>query len=454
MNQQLWNEILAYDLDTPFSEYGFSLRLENENYWTKDFTELAILEYKKFMYLAATSDMMVSPSGIIDIVWHQHLLFTQSYETFCAVAGKRIQHVPSTHNREDFQKFRQAKERTQQFYEETFGNPPSEIWACDTMYDGLNLSKARFKIRSFINWGVFLIVALLIPLYVLLKPVYARIDNPDFIYNLLVITTLVFIGLEALNRYRLKKIADMFNPGCFVYHLRPMELVYLKTQKLEHVVNGTLDEMLEKGMIYVNKENRINAGANHIGYLDKEEAQVIVALNETGATFYSILMTSLKRKPVFSSIANSMTAFRKYIYKSHKFGRLFYFNFAVIAILVLLSATRVLTGMVRERPVIQIIAFTFLLILSGILFLRRLTRQLVSQTIPAIYVNLILPRRKQDNNWQWTYFLIGTSALSSSLTSLMGRKAYDGDAGSAGASSSCGSDCGSSCSSCGGCGGD
>lgn len=453
MNQQLWNEILAYDLDAPFSEYSFSLRLANENHWTKNFTELAVLEYKKFMYLAAISDMMVSPSGIIDVVWHQHLIFTQSYEAFCTVVGKRIQHVPSTHNREDFQRFRQAKERTRQLYEETFGNPPSAIWACDTMYDDLNLSKGRIKIRSFINWGVFLFICLLIPFYILLKPVYALIDNPDFMYNLLFMTVLAFISLEVLNRYRLKKIAEIFNPDCFVYHLRPMELVYLKTQKLENVINGTLDEMLEKGLIYVNRDGRISAGVEHIIYLDKEEAQVIAVLNETGPTFYSILMTTLKRKPVFSSLANSMDAFKKYIYKSHKFGKLFYFNFATIAILVSLSATRVLTGLARERPVLQIMAFTFLLILSGIFFLRRLTRQLVSHTIPAIYVNLILPRRKQDNNWQWTYFLIGTAALSSSLMSLMGRGMYDSDAGS-GDSSSSGGDCGSSCSSCGGCGGD
>ncbi len=109
MNQQLWNEILAYDLDAPFSEYSFSLRLANENHWTKNFTELAVLEYKKFMYLAAISDMMVSPSGIIDVVWHQHLIFTQSYEAFCTVVGKRIQHVPSTHNRKIFKDFARPK---------------------------------------------------------------------------------------------------------------------------------------------------------------------------------------------------------------------------------------------------------------------------------------------------------------------------------------------------------
>lgn len=58
MQQTLWNSILAFDLDDPAAEYGFSLRLANENYWTEKFSEQAILEYKKFIYLAATSDRM------------------------------------------------------------------------------------------------------------------------------------------------------------------------------------------------------------------------------------------------------------------------------------------------------------------------------------------------------------------------------------------------------------
>jgi hypothetical protein len=80
------------------------------------------------MYLAATSDFMVSPSEIIDIFWHQHLIFTQSYQDFCNILGKRIQHIPSTHNKEDFEKFRQAKERTIKFYERDFGKQPKNIW--------------------------------------------------------------------------------------------------------------------------------------------------------------------------------------------------------------------------------------------------------------------------------------------------------------------------------------
>ena len=99
MNTILWNKILEFDLDQPAGEYGFSIRLANENYWTKNFTAQAIIEYKKFMYLAAVSEFMVAPSGVVDTVWHQHLIFTQSYQDFCNILGKQIQHVPSTHTK-------------------------------------------------------------------------------------------------------------------------------------------------------------------------------------------------------------------------------------------------------------------------------------------------------------------------------------------------------------------
>ena len=104
MNQELWNKVLAFNFDNPSSEYGFSIRLASENCWTREFTDQAILEYKKFMYLAATSEFMVSPSEIVDEVWHKHLIFTQSYQEFCGILGKQIQHVPSTHDKGEFEK--------------------------------------------------------------------------------------------------------------------------------------------------------------------------------------------------------------------------------------------------------------------------------------------------------------------------------------------------------------
>ncbi len=177
MNHEHWDKILAFDFDDPPSEYGFSTRLANENSWTATFTTEAILEYKKFMYLAATNDFMVSPSEIVDIVWHQHLIFTQSYQTFCVILGKQIQHIPSTHNKSEFEKFKAAKERTANYYVNEFGHQPKNIWEFNNMFDSLNLKKAKFKIRTFIISGIILALGLLFPAYSLLKPIYLKIET-------------------------------------------------------------------------------------------------------------------------------------------------------------------------------------------------------------------------------------------------------------------------------------
>jgi hypothetical protein len=169
MNKELWNKIDKYNLDLPIGEYGFSIRLANENFWTRNYTSKAIVEYKKFMYLAATSDKMVSPSEVIDKVWHQHLIFTQSYQDFCQILGKVIQHVPSTHNKADFYKFQEAKDRTEKLYTATFGEPPQDIWAFTGMFESLELEKSKFKLRTVIIIGLFLLAFLTIPAYFALR---------------------------------------------------------------------------------------------------------------------------------------------------------------------------------------------------------------------------------------------------------------------------------------------
>ncbi|MEG2510118.1 MAG: DUF1399 domain-containing protein, partial [Chryseobacterium sp.] len=67
----------------------------------------------------------------------------------------------------------------------------------------------------------------------------------------------------------------------------------------------------------------------------------------------------------------------------------------------------------------------------------------------------ILPKKNTNNNWQWSYFLLGTAVLTTSFVPLTAKSTYDGSGGGCGTSSSSDSSCGgSSCSSCGGCGGD
>lgn len=452
MNHELWNNILAFDFNNPPSEYGFSTRLSNENFWTDEFTNQAILEYKKFMYLAAVSDFMVSPSEIIDIVWHQHLIFTQSYQDFCNLLGKQIQHIPSTHNREDFEKFRQAKERTIKFYKKDFGKQPKNIWVFDGMFESLNLEKAKFKLRTFIIFGILTFICLTVPAYIVLKPIYIHIDNPYFIFGLITLSVLTFLTLEFYNKAKLKNIISGFDKSSFVYNLHPFELVYLKTQKLSNVINGTVNELLDNGTIKVNSDNTIELAKSNATN-NNTQLQVTSALSELGQSFYPSLLKKLSEKPIFWNIANSMDAFRKYFNKSKKFGYLFYTNFAVLTLLLLLSFTRIVTGVLRDKPVVQIVIATIVLAVIAIVFLQRLTKQISTTTIPDLYKNEILPTRQIEGNWQWTYFLYGTAVLTTALVPLVNYVDKNNNS-SSNCGTSCGSSCGSSCSSCGGCGGD
>lgn len=91
MDRTLWQKTAAFDLDDQPGQYTFSVRLMHENSWTRSFTTDAILEYRKFMFLEATSGKMVSPSETVDTIWHLHLLFSESYQEFCNLLGKQIQ---------------------------------------------------------------------------------------------------------------------------------------------------------------------------------------------------------------------------------------------------------------------------------------------------------------------------------------------------------------------------
>lgn len=452
MNQQLWTQIQAFDLDSPPGEYGFSTRLAHENYWTKSFTALAILEYKKFMYLAATSDLMVSPSEIIDTVWHQHLIFTQSYTDFCTLIGKQIQHIPSTRNREEFQKFRQAKERTIQFYERDFGKQPEGIWNYGSMYESLNLDKAKLKIRTSLIIGILLFICLATPAYFLLRPVYINIDNPYFFIGFVAVTFFVFTVLEQYNKFKLKQITSVFNRNAFIYNLHPFELIYLQTQKLSNVINGTLNELIDNNTIRINTDNTIQPSGSN-ATLSIEQLQVMNVLAETGMAFYANLLRKLSAKPIFWNTANCMDAFKKYFIKSKKFGQLFYLNFSVLSVLLLCSFTRIVTGILREKPVTQIVIVTVVLTIIIILFLQRLTQQICTTTIPGLYK---VSAQQIESDWQWQYFLLGTAALATSFAPLV-KSSHRNNADNGGGNScgsNCGSSCGSSCSSCGGCGGD
>ena len=453
MTKLYWINVSEFDLDDPMSEYGFSTRLASENYWTRDFTKKAIAEYKKFMYLAGTSDFMVSPSEIVDVVWHQHLIFTSSYSEFCKVIGKNIQHVPSTHNKEDYEKFKQAKERTKKLYNETFGEQPREIWDYSDMYESLHLPKAKMKIRTFLVIGILSFIALIIPFYQALLPVYVLINNPNFIIGYVALIVLTILFLETYNRQQLKRIVSGFSEFSFIHSLQPVELVYLKTGKLTNVIHGEMDQLFRDGKIEV-------AGGNTIELRDAgkpktlDEYTIIETLRENGGMHYPNLLRQLVAKPVFTNIPNTMNAFKKYFTKSIAFGKLFYLNFIVLFLLIMLGLIRFSTGIMRDRPILLIfLVLIFVACFAGV-YLWRLPNLIGTHIIPKYYTNVILPEREHTENYEWQYFLVGMTFLTPTFMPMV-RPIEQSSTWTSSASSwdTGGSSCGSSCSSCGGCGG-
>lgn len=196
---KLWEQIAAFDFDQPVAEYGFATRLGHENHWTISFTADAILEYKKFMYLAATAGGMVSPSPIVDIVWHQHLIFTQSYDDFCQILGKKIAHVPSTHDPKQAAVFKQAEQRTAERYENTFGPQPPSFWKYKSMTDSFAMEPAKLGISKIIFIGVALFLLLLYPASLILRPAFVLIDAALFFIGYGIIMGLTFHFLKAYN---------------------------------------------------------------------------------------------------------------------------------------------------------------------------------------------------------------------------------------------------------------
>jgi hypothetical protein len=127
----LWDEIAAkFGGQNPFTK-AFADKLSRKLNWKKVFALKAIWEYKKFVYMGVISDFSVTPSKVIDQVWHEHLLFSSGYRKFC----KEVIRYDFDHNPElvsvvsQTEVFQSQYYHTIELYKKEFGHePPHEIW--------------------------------------------------------------------------------------------------------------------------------------------------------------------------------------------------------------------------------------------------------------------------------------------------------------------------------------
>ncbi len=128
---ELWNKLKDFQIDDTRARIRFTDRLAHENGWSNAFARRAADEYKKFIYLAATASTPVTPSNVVDQVWHLHLTFTRSYwDEMCAeLLGRPLHHGPTMGGTNEDAKYRKQYAETLALYREEFAaEPPSEFW--------------------------------------------------------------------------------------------------------------------------------------------------------------------------------------------------------------------------------------------------------------------------------------------------------------------------------------
>jgi len=97
--------------------------------WTDDFAELVLREYRRFLDICRSNpNDRISPSPVVDELWHDHILHTADYKDFCDKhIGRFIHHAPVGLDKrcDDIMTYVQFSF----VYEHRFGETPSEfVW--------------------------------------------------------------------------------------------------------------------------------------------------------------------------------------------------------------------------------------------------------------------------------------------------------------------------------------
>jgi len=127
--QALWRRIEAHDFEPP-TPLNFTQRLARDHAWSLAEARKAIREYRRFCFLAMISPTPVTPSEIVDEVWHQHLIYSRDYWThWCGEAlGGELHHDPTPGGPEAQGLYRRRYSETLALYERIFGPPDPAIW--------------------------------------------------------------------------------------------------------------------------------------------------------------------------------------------------------------------------------------------------------------------------------------------------------------------------------------
>ena len=461
LNDEKWSKIEDFQFEKSPQEYGFVTRLAYENGWTEFFTKQAIFEYKKFMYLVSNSSEMLSPSEIVDTVWHQHLIYSESYKNFCTLLGKEIKHIPSTHHAEEKTLFSEAFVRTEKLYKENFDASGWKFWKIKNDLELLSFTHSSSS--SISPFQLFLVATFLgtLIVYNLLRPIIIKIDNPYFIIGYLFLFGIMMVSLYQYAKIYLKKIL-LSKDNLLLEKLSVNELICLKTKNVQPLVDIALCSLV--------KENQLKILNDELTVIHKRISKTVLekavrnCFQKTQFLDYGYIVKRLKVKNCFLQYLKSTKKITDFIKKSKEYQKLEYHICIVFSLFISVGLGRYFIGMSRQKPIF-ILLFVLVILCLVFLYFYKTKLNFLFHSL------LVQPTKKnseteENQDMSLAFLLIGSSVFGNewlAYTASHNRYLADGsyhsnsDSGSSSSSSDSGSSCssGSSCgSSCGGCGGD
>lgn len=119
---ELWEKLERFDFSHVAPSRTFLKQLAEENGWSPEFSEKAVLEYKRFMYLSIISTEQLVPSDVVDQVWRLHLGRSRNYwGEFSKLLGKQIHHDYFSKDAHDVDMLSKQYLHTLRLYKDEFG---------------------------------------------------------------------------------------------------------------------------------------------------------------------------------------------------------------------------------------------------------------------------------------------------------------------------------------------
>ncbi len=147
--EALWRRIAEHDFE-PETPLNFTHRLARDHGWSLEDARAAVDAYRRFCFLAMVSPMPVTPSEIVDEVWHQHLIYSRDY--WVVWCGETLQaplhHDPTPGGPEAQMTYRAQYADTLALHEQFFGAPPEALWPATH----LRFGRPRYHVTDRRRW--------------------------------------------------------------------------------------------------------------------------------------------------------------------------------------------------------------------------------------------------------------------------------------------------------------